>query len=248
LPDLPPLAGAEGEGMWQPYLAGEDGQVVGLRTFLLPDPERPYAAVGVVAFDLSRTRLHYVLGMEEPRLPDGPRGTGRIPEADLESSALLATFNGGFMATHGEYGAMAGGTIALPAKPGFATVTMSPEGRVQVGVWGDDIDPAAEYESWRQNARMIIDDGIINNRVYEGSILTWGGNINGNIVTWRSGLGLNEAGDVLYYFAGPSLSMESLALSQRERSCWPGPCSMKGWRRTLTATCDPLRAISSTLR
>ncbi len=215
LTELTALAGAEGEGIWQPYLTGADGQVVGLRTFLLPDPERPYAVVGIVAIDLSRTRLHYVLGAEEPRLPGGPGGSGLMPAADLESAALLATFNGGFMATHGEYGAMAGNVAALPPKPGFATVTMSADGRVQIGVWGDDIDPDGDYEAWRQNARMIIDDGQVNNRVYNGSITTWGGNINGDIVTWRSGLGMDATGDVLYYFAGPSLSMQSLAAAMQ---------------------------------
>lgn len=215
LPDLAPFTVEAGEGIWQPYIAGGDGEVVALRTYLMPDLDRPYAVVGVVAFDVSRIRLSYMLGTEEPRLPNGPRGSGRIPAADLESGDLLATFNGGFMATHGEYGAMAEGVVALPAKGGYATVAIGPDGLARIGVWGDDIDPAGEYAAWRQNARMIIDDGAINSRVYDGSITTWGGNINGNIVTWRSGLGLSEGGDVLYYLAGPSLSMESLALAMQ---------------------------------
>ena len=39
----------------------------------------------------------------------------------------------------------------------------------------------------------------------------WSGSVHDEIVTWRSGLGLRADGRVLYYFAGPSLHMPSLA-------------------------------------
>ncbi|MCB8984581.1 MAG: hypothetical protein H6659_12205 [Ardenticatenaceae bacterium] len=211
---LPPLAhfgDLAGEGEWQPYLYNPAGEVVGLRTFLQPDAERPYAIVGVVAFDLRRAALHYVLGTQEPALDDGPRGSGVIPAEQLQSGNLLAAFNGGFMASHGAYGAMSGSVEALPAKEGYATVAIAPDGGVRIGVWGQDIAPDAEWAAWRQNARLVVEDGEINPRVYNGSITTWGGNINGNIVTWRSGLGISPDNQVLYFFAGPSMSMPTLA-------------------------------------
>jgi hypothetical protein len=213
LPAVPPFGELEGEGVWSPYLTDLNEKVVAVRTFLQPDPERPYALVGIVAFDLRHTELHYVLGAEEPSLPGGPRGTGRIPDQDMQPGWLLATFNGGFLATHGEYGAMADGLVALPAKPGYGTVTIDHSGALNVGAWADTIDPVGTYRSWRQNARMVIENGVANDRVDNGSILTWGGSINGEVVTWRSGLALNQARDVLFFLAGPSMSMPILAES-----------------------------------
>ncbi len=211
LPAIPPFTDLSGEGIWQPYLYNEADEPVALRTFMLPDPERPYATVAVIAFDLTKTNLHYILGLEEPKLPNGPGGTGIIPPQDKQPNHLLAAFNGGFMATHGEYGAMSNGTVALPAKNNYGTIAILQNGEVQIGEWGSDIQPDNEFISWRQNARMVIHNGQINDRVYNGSIITWGGNINGNIVTWRSGVGLSADQQILYYFAGPSINMPTLA-------------------------------------
>jgi hypothetical protein len=47
--------------------------------------------------------------------------------------------------------------------------------------------------------------------VFNDSIAEWGGTINGDIVTWRSGLAISADRQVLYYIAGPSLSMPVLA-------------------------------------
>jgi hypothetical protein len=215
LPSVPPFGTLGGEGLWQPYLYNLAGEVVALRTFLQPDEERPYALVAIVAFDLTKTRLHYVLGSQEPSLPDGPRGTGYMDQNHKQPGLLLATFNGGFMASHGEYGAMADGLIALPAKDGYATVTMNKDGRVQIGEWGQDIAADGAYQSWRQNARLITQNGDINERVYNGSAATWGSSLTGDVITWRSAMGLNEAESVLYFAAGPGLSMPVLAAAMQ---------------------------------
>ena len=198
--------------MWQPYLTNQAGDVVALRTFLQPDAERPYALAAIVAFDLSQTELHYVLGSEEPGLPDGPRGQGFMNADDKASGHLLATFNGGFMGTHGAYGAMADGLEALPAKAGYATVAIGEDGCVHIGEWGSDFDAnGGPYTAWRQNARLITQNGAIDERVYNGSARTWGSSIDGDVVTWRSALGIDAENEVLYFVAGPSLSMPALA-------------------------------------
>ncbi|MCP4356493.1 MAG: phosphodiester glycosidase family protein [Chloroflexi bacterium] len=210
-PSILPFGSLVGEGVWQPYLHNSAGEVVAYRTFLQPDEERPYAIAAIVAFDLNKIRLHYVLGSDEPALAEGPHGSGLMNAADKQPGTLLATFNGGFMASNGQYGAMADGLVALAAKDGYATVTIGEDGRVQIGEWGFDIAPDGSYQSWRQNARLITQNGQINERVYNGSAATWGSSINGDIVTWRSGIGLSEDGQILYFVAGPGLSMPTLA-------------------------------------
>ncbi len=211
LPALSPFDDLPGEGIWQPYLYDSAGEVVGLRTFLQPDPERPYAVVAVVAIDLTRTKLTYVLGLKEPAMPDSKHGLGIIPLEDRQPGKLIAAFNGGFIAEHGYYGAMADGLTTLGAKTGLATLAIYKDGRVQLGEWGLDLADSRDYQSYRQNALMIVHNGVINEKVYNGSYLDWGANLDGTINTIRSGAGLSEDERVLYYFAGPSLSMPALA-------------------------------------
>src|SRR5207237_4731551 len=113
---LTPFGKLPGEGLWSPYMQTSDGlRTLAYRTFLEPDLQRPYSIAAVVAFDLQATRLHYVLGTLEP-IPDAPQPTrtGTIPTADARPGVLLATFNGGFKARHGRFGAMAAGVTALP--------------------------------------------------------------------------------------------------------------------------------------
>src|SRR5258707_4939639 len=105
---LTPLGNLVGEGQWSPYLSAANGKMaVAYRTYLQSDPRRPYSFTAVVAFDLQRTRLHFVLGSFKP-FPQSPQAcrTGLIPAADLKPGKLIATFNGGFKARHGQYGAM----------------------------------------------------------------------------------------------------------------------------------------------
>ncbi|MFN2234242.1 MAG: hypothetical protein ACK2U1_08430 [Anaerolineales bacterium] len=211
LEDIVPYGDLKGEGLWQPYLHNPEGEVVAYRTFLQPDPERPYTIVVVVAFDLTKTNLRFVLGLEEPSKPGGPHGWGVIPNEDKQPGKLLAAFNGGFIAEHGGYGAMADGITALAGRAGLATLAIYNDESVRIGEWGNDFYTDGDYRAWRQNALMIVHNGEINEKVYTGTEAEWGANLDGATVTLRSSIGINEDNQVLYYFAGPSLSMPVLA-------------------------------------
>ncbi len=211
LSSLPPLGDLPGEGVWTPYLYSPTGQVVGQRTFLQADPRRPLSLAAIVAFNLEAVELHYVLGAEDPSLPDGPRGTGIMPYVDRTGGHLVAAFNGGFKAEHGSFGAMSDGIVAIDATAGYATVAIAANGKVQIGDWGHTLDLTQPLNAWRQNARLVIEAGRINPAVYSHALQDWGGTINGDVVTWRSGLGLNQENNILYYLAGPGLSMPVLA-------------------------------------
>lgn len=211
LPRIEPFGDLAGEGVWEDYISTPDGEVVALRTFLQPDPERPYTIVAIAAFDLSKTNLHFVLGLKEPSKPGGPHGYGLIPVEDKVPGKLLAAFNGGFIAEHGHYGAMADGVVALAASSGLATLAIHPDGEVRIGEWGNDFYVDQMYRAWRQNALMIIHNGTRNPKVDTGTWVEWGANLDGATVTLRSSVGLSEDNSVLYYFAGPTLSMPVLA-------------------------------------
>ena len=212
LPSLMPLGNLAGEGQWSPYLFAADGKTtVAYRTFLQPDPQRPYSIPAIVAFNLQMTRLHFVLGTVEP-IPESPQPsrTGAIPPADMRPGVLLATFNGGFKARHGQYGAMADGLIALPAITGLATVGMYSDGRVHIGEWGTDIQDSADLVAWRQNGEMLIHNGQINPATAQSTV-SWGRTIAGSTITWRSALGMSADGNTLYYVVGLQLDAPTLA-------------------------------------
>jgi hypothetical protein len=206
-----PFGTVDGEGVWSAYIQDATGRTVAARTFLQPDMERPFAYVAVVAFDLTAVRLNFVIGFDEPSLKGGPKGKGVISPEDFQAEVLLAVFNGGFQSTHGEYGAMQDGFVPLPPKDNAATVAVYQEGDVRLGEWGTEIVESADMVAYRQNCTMVVHNGEISQRVFNNSTADWGGTIDNQIVTWRSGLGISEDGQTLYYYVGPSLSMPSLA-------------------------------------
>jgi Phosphodiester glycosidase len=213
LPNLAPLGKLQGEGIWQTYIQNTAGVNVSYRAFLQPDPSRPYAVAAVVAFDLTKTRLHYVLGSVEPAAPNSPKRSGAMPASDIAPGTLLAMFNGGFRANNGDYGAMADGVTALPPKDGLGVIAIYKDGSIRMGVWGTDILPTDNMEAWRQNGPLVVHQGAINPKIYDKQAEEWGYTVNNIAPTWRSGIGISADGNILYYFAGPSLTIEALAKS-----------------------------------
>jgi hypothetical protein len=203
----------QGEGQWSPYLYDSSGNTVAYRTFTQPDPQRPYSVVAVVAFDLTHTHLHYVLGSVEPYNPDAPKRSGKIPENDLVAGRLLATFNGGFKATHGHFGAMSDGITVLPARDGLGTLAIYADGSVRIGEWGSEIDPNGDFLAWRQNGPLVIHNGEINPRIFNDSPKDWGYTVDDVSPTLRSGIAISTDGSTLYYVAGPRMTMQALAES-----------------------------------
>lgn len=210
----PPAVAARGSmpgsGVWEPYLSDASGRVVAYRTFVLPDPSRPYAYAAIVAFNLQAIRLHYVIGFSQPYAPGVRKSAqGIIPERDKQPGVLLAAFNGGFKYEHGHFGSMAGGLMSVPPVNGLATLAIYQDGHVQIGAWNKDIAPSDTLQAYRQNGPLVIQDGAVGPQV--GDALIWGRTISGGIVTWRSGIALSADNQTLYYVVGPSLSVSTLA-------------------------------------
>jgi hypothetical protein len=205
----PPLAG---EGVWVPteYTSPPFHLPRVAKTFLRPDPVRPYAIVTLLQFDIRFIALHLVAGTAEPGGPRGVAGSGRIPVADQQSNALLAAFNGGFKYADGQYGMQVNGTVYVPPQPRAATIAVTKEGHILLGAWGADPQLRSgntDLVAWRQNASLLIDHGVINSLANDGA--AWGGTILNNTYTWRSALGMTASGTLLYA-AGNSLSALTL--------------------------------------
>lgn len=209
-----------GAGQWTPFLLDADGKPIAYRTFLQPDPVRPYAVAAIVAFDLKMTRLHFVLGKVEPYSTVVLNRPGRIPSSDLKAGVLLAAFNGGFKAHQGNFGAMVNGVTILPPRPGFGTVGIYTDGSVRIGEWGTDIVPTDGLTAWRQNGPLIIHNGVTNPHTADFSPLDWGYTVDKATAVWRSGLGLSADGRTLYYVAGASITLPALTQAMKSAGAY----------------------------
>jgi hypothetical protein len=221
-PDLEAMGTLDNEGAWAKYLVDSSGRAVGFRTALQPDPKRGFAVAAIVAMDLKYSRLRFLLGSEEPKSETKLERTGTIPKTDFQPGRLLAVFNGGFQAEHGAFGAMADGAVALPPRPDFATIVLYKDGRVAIGAWGSDIIPSDDMESWRQNGPLIISGGRLRPEVENSDPRVWGFVYGGGVAAWRSAVGLSKDGRTLYFVAGPSLTIESLAAAMLRAGIWQG--------------------------
>ena len=213
---LKPMGTLPEEGKWLGYLQNATGQVVAYRTFLQPDKHRPYAVVAIVAFNLSATRLHLVLGTLEPASDVAIARPGTIPAEDLRAGKLLATFNGGFKVAHGHFGVMVNGTAVVPPRDGMATVAFYDDGHITLGEWDPAVLSSTHIITWRQNGPLVIQDGQINPHTADTAPQDWGYTVPGGTAIWRSGIGISADGGTLYYIAGPSLTLPVLATAMQD--------------------------------
>lgn len=211
IPTILPMGTIANEGQWSPYLYNSSGEVIAQRGFLQPDPQRPYALVAVVAFDLNKTRLHFVPGYDEPKSSVQAYRPGTIPAGDMVPGVIVAAFNGGFKAQHGHFGAMSAGVVLIPPRLGLGTVGIYNDGSVQIGAWGTEIQPSDKLIAWRQNGPLIIHDGVVNPHTADNAPQDWGYTVAGSITTSRSALGISQDGRTLFYAAGTDLTLPALA-------------------------------------
>jgi hypothetical protein len=211
LAPLTPLGSIAGEGEWSPYIRNDADQIVAYRTFLQPDPTRPYATAAIVAFDLQATQLRFALGSTEPISSVKIERPGTIPAGDLVPGKLLVAFNGGFKAEHGYYGVMVDQTVVLPLREKLGTVAIYSDGRVEIGEWGAEITDSPDIVVLRQNCPLLVHNGLVNPQTALTALPDWGSAVDGSIAISRSGLGMSSDGRVLYYAAGPTLVVSALA-------------------------------------
>jgi hypothetical protein len=176
--------------------------------------------VAVVAFDLTQSRLHYVIGTNEPAVPIVPKPLGIIPARDRLVGTLLAAFNGGFKTVNGHYGVMYNNSVLLKPISKIGTVALYKNGNVRIGEWGTDMDYTKDMVSFRQNCPLMVHNGVVNPLVYNDSVNDWGGTIRGFVVDFRSGLGISQDGKTLYYFAGQNVSMPDLAKAMQDAGAY----------------------------
>jgi hypothetical protein len=197
----PPLPG---EGGWVPSETWTGASPVQLTQFR-SDANYPQMVAGVAWIDTKRTTIALYPGRLEPSV-DLPARAMEVPPASR--SRLLATFNSAFKLQDSGGGfALAGNTYA-PMKSGLATFIGYADGRVDVQSWtgGGHVPRGVNFA--RQNLPLIVDGGKPNPNLNDGA--QWGATLGNAVRVWRSGLGVNAHGDLIYA-AADSQTVGSLA-------------------------------------
>jgi hypothetical protein len=216
----PPLPG---EGQWialdhDPFITKAPGvHAPFVTSFVRTDKDRKDTRVYVTVWDPREVALHMQAGTVEPVSASGEGGPGLIPRAPEVMKRVVAGFNGGFQAMHGEYGMQADGILYLPPKPYAATVLELRDGTTAFGAWPPSSVVPDEVLSFRQNLTAIVQGGKWNpwGRGW------WGGTPPGwqdNIHTTRSGLCLTDEGFVGYFY-GIDIGAEALGAGMIAARC-----------------------------
>jgi hypothetical protein len=195
-----------GEGVWKKAAAHAGPRPPVLLTTFRSDPEYPQFVAGVAWIDSSRTHLEYVPGLAEPPEPLARRGSGEVPPGLRDG--LVATFNGGFPLETSNAGLIYRGKVVETMVNGIATIVEYRDGRLDIVRWNQG--PGAPAGVWfaKQNLPPIVDEGKLNPNLSDGP--EWGETVNNAIRVWRSGLGVDRRGNLIYA-AADYQTVESLA-------------------------------------
>lgn len=203
------------DGKWQPArssLLPRDESPLFYRTVLRPDPERPYAELHLVAFDMRRLELGIGAGYEDPKPDTGPPGSGLIPSEVV--SGVVATFNGAFKSIHGQYGMKAEGRLLVEPVVGAATVIVDRTGSAGFGTWTKELDSSTPV-ALRQNLDPLVAEGLPNPEKRK----VWGDHLYGSgVAVERSALCYHASGQLLYAW-GTEATGESLANGLSAAGC-----------------------------
>jgi hypothetical protein len=199
-----------GEGVWRATRSGLGSAPPLLVTTLRDEPSYPRVFVGLAWIDASRTRISLYAGNLEPTVSLPSRAT-EVPLSTRGS--LLATFNSGFKlidagGSRGDGGYAIYAHTYSPLKSGLATFVGYKNGTVNIVGWMHGATAPADVSYARQNLPLLVDHGRVNPAIGNGAL--WGATIGNAILVWRSGIGIDRHGNLIYA-AGDDQTAASLA-------------------------------------
>jgi Phosphodiester glycosidase len=196
-----------GEGVWQPSGRAVAGRPALWLTYLRPDAVHTSLLAGVAYLDMSRLTATLHAGTDIPGGGPWAHGT-RIAVSDYPY--VVAAFNSAFRLDSSHGGYYAEGRTVKPLVAGRASLVTYADGRVDVGLWGRDDTMSPAVTAVRQNLNLIVDHGALVPGLADANSGLWGGTVGNRIYVWRSGIGVDAHGNLIYV-AGPGLNVATLA-------------------------------------
>jgi hypothetical protein len=188
-----------GEGVWRPTGPPINGGPPVLVTTFRPERDYPRLVAYVAWFDHSRTATAYYPGRYEPPKA-AVRGPMMVPYR--QRWRLLATFNGGFTYVDGSNGSADNGRTNEPLKVGNATLVGYRDGRVAILKWAGGPGVRADVAWARQSLAPIVWNGRLNPQLNTNpDSPQWGYTLGGATRVWRTGVGIDRRGNLIYVAA-----------------------------------------------
>jgi hypothetical protein len=194
-PKIPHLNDIDGKWHAEVTLGGRPVVWVG-HYWPLADNPSIIASAAVV----EQSALHAAL-FNGPIIP-GPgtwKNGSRVPKSLVPS--LVAAFNGGFEFQHMFHsGFKTEGKEVKPLENGTATIAVSHDGHIKVGILGVDIKDDGTWLSLRQNLPPVVINGRTNTNSHSENV--WGTNYGGVMVSNRSGVCTRFDGRIMFVYVG----------------------------------------------
>ena len=193
-----------GEGVWRATRPGLEGEPPVLVATLRNQPEYPRVVAGVAWIDAERTRITLDPGRQEPAATM-PRGLMKLPWTNR--GHLLAAFNSGFKLSDSHGGVAMNGHTYATMQNGQATFVGYTNGKIDVVNWQEGPTVPSTVAFARQNLPLIVNEGRASPNLDNGE---WGATVGNAILVWRSGVGVDKRGNLIYA-AGENQTVRSLA-------------------------------------
>ena len=176
--------------------------------YLRPDSEHTSYLAGVAIMNSSLLRFVQHPGFSEPGKLVKLGMSDHLQGKDLQG--LVATFNSAFKIKDSLGGYYQNGVMIKPLVNGKASLVIYNDGHMDIGTWGSQIKMSPAIVSVRQNLSMLINDGAVTPNLNVSVLQNWGYTVKNAHFVWRSGIGVDANGNIIYV-AGNSLSVQSLA-------------------------------------
>ena len=188
-----------GEGVWRPTGPPVDGGPPVLVTTFRSELDYPKIIAYVAWFDHTRTAMAYYPGRYEP--PNAAvRGPMMVPYD--QRRRLLATFNGGFTYVDGDNGSTDNGRTNEPLKDGNATLIGYRNGRIAIVRWSGGPNAGPDVAWARQSLAPIVWNRQLNPLLNtDPNSPQWGYTLGGVTRVWRTGVGVDRRGNLIYAVA-----------------------------------------------
>jgi hypothetical protein len=196
-----------GEGVWHPTGRTVAGLPAVYTASFRPDAVHTGLVAGAMWMDTTLLKTVLIPGTQDP---GGPNPYGAQVPVD-QRAGLVASFNSGFKMSDAHGGYYNFGQQIHPLVNGAASLVIDNAGKATVGVWGRDFSLTPNIATVRQNLSLLVDNGQLVPGLASDSTTKWGATLGNNLYVWRSGVG-TDANGALIYVAGPALSIESLAI------------------------------------
>lgn len=201
---VPPLPG---EGVWQPFGDSAAGVAAMHVARLRADASQVGVFAAVVRIDQTAVSFRIVPGLQQPGGAPWPQG-GLISTRDLPN--VLAAFNSGFQLADANGGFFENGRTQGALRTGAASLVLHADGTLDIAKWGRDADMSSNPVAVRQNLDLIIDNGVPVTGLNDNTNNRWGKTVGNVPLVWRSGIGIDGGGRIIYA-ASAGLSAATLA-------------------------------------